>query len=45
MPKDSVAYLNKAKAVGTLSITVGDSTYQDVKSLLNRDADIFEYLD
>ena len=45
VPKESVAYLNKARAVGTLSITIGESTYEDVKSVLNRNAAIFEYLD
>lgn len=45
VPKESVAYLNKARAIGTLSITVGDSTYEDVKSVLNRGSAIFEYLD
>ena len=45
VPKESVAYLNKATVVGELNITVGENTYEDVGSVLNKEAAIFRYLD
>lgn len=45
VPSNSVSYLNKAMVVGELSVVVGNNTYSDVKTSLNKTADIFEYLD
>ena len=45
VPSNSVSYLNKAMVVGELSVVVGNNTYSDVKTSLNKSADIFEYLD
>ncbi len=44
VPKDSISYLYKAQVVGQLSVVVGSSSYQNIKSTLNKEADIFEYL-
>ncbi len=44
VPKDTISYLYKAQVVGQLSVVVGNNGYQNVKSILNKDSDIFEYL-
>ena len=45
VPSESVSYLNKARVLGELNIVVGNDTYNDVESKLNRKSEIFEYLD
>lgn len=45
VPKEAISYLNKAQVLGELSIVIGDNTYKDVKTILNKNASIFEYLE
>lgn len=45
VPLEAVPYLNKATVVGELSLSIGNNAYNDVKSVLNKDSIIFEYLD
>ena len=45
VPKEAISYLNKAQVVGELSVVIGDNTYKDVKTILNKSASIFEYLE
>lgn len=45
VPKEAVSYLNKAQVIGELSLVIGENTYKDVKTELNRSATIFEYLE
>ena len=45
VPKEAVSYLNKAQVVGELNVVIGENTYKDVTSKLNKSASIFEYLE
>lgn len=45
VPKEAVSYLNKAQVIGELSLVIGENTYKDVKTELNKSATIFEYLE
>lgn len=44
VPKEIVSYLNKANVVGELRIVLGENSYQDIKSKLNENSEIFAYL-
>ena len=44
IPNDSVSYVNKALAIGTLNAVIGKDCYQDVGSSLNVESVVFNYL-
>ena len=44
VPKDTISYLYKAQVIGQLSVVVGNNSYKNVSSILNKNTDIFEYL-
>lgn len=44
VPKEYVSYLNKAQVIGELRIVLGENPYEDVKSILNIQSKIFDYL-
>lgn len=45
VPVEAINYLNKASVIGQLSIVVGNNPYTNVKTQLNKNGYIFEYLD
>jgi len=44
VPKEYVNYLNKAVVIGELSILIGNDSYKDSKTTLNKNSAIFDYL-